>query len=161
VVPQRVLQRKTYNSSDRPLRNPTFADSEKARALKFQPETLDGVNTIARHDAGRIVVGATPYERSVVVPWVGAVRDWPVPSPEALEPAHLEALIELRPELVILGTGRQLRFPPAALLRPLIERRIGFECMDTAAACRTYNVLVTERRSVVAALILQVGSAPP
>ena len=151
-----MLQRKTYNSSDGPPANPT---SEKACALKFQPETLDGVNTITRHDADRIVVGSNPYPHSIVVPWVGAVCGWPVATPDALEPGHLQVLLELKPDLVILGTGRRLRFPPASLLRPLIEQRIGFECMDTSAACRTYNVLVTERRSVVAALILEADGA--
>jgi len=56
---------------------------------------------------------------------------------------------------VIFGSGRRLRFAHPSLLRPLIERRIGIETMDTAAACRTYNVLVSERRSVVAALLLE------
>ena len=58
------------------------------------------------------------------------------------------------PELVIFGSGARLRFPAPGLLRDLIERRIGVETMDTAAACRTYNVLASEGRSVVAALLL-------
>jgi uncharacterized protein len=72
---------------------------------------------------------------------------------------HFERLAALQPELVIFGSGSRMRFAPPALLRPLIERRIGVECMDTAAACRTYNVLVSERRSVVAALILDPASS--
>jgi len=54
---------------------------------------------------------------------------------------------------VIFGSGERLRFPKPALLRTLIERRVGFEAMDTAAACRTYNVLVSEGRNVIAALL--------
>lgn len=122
--------------------------------MKFQPDTLDGVNMIARHDAGRIVVGPAAYAHSVVVPWVGAVSAWPVAGFGDLTAQHFEQLALLEPELVIFGSGLRLRFAPPALLRPLIERRIGVECMDTAAACRTYNVLVSERRSVVAALII-------
>ena len=122
--------------------------------MKFQPETLAGVNTIARHEAGRIVVGPQAYTHGVVVPWVGAVSPWPLARIDDLRPALVEQLAALAPEVVIFGTGARLRFPPMALLRPLIERRIGFESMDTAAACRTYNVLVTEHRSVVAALIV-------
>jgi uncharacterized protein len=57
-------------------------------------------------------------------------------------------------ELVLIGTGRSLQFPPAEALRPLIEARLGFEIMDTQAACRTYNILMAENRRVAAALIL-------
>lgn len=60
----------------------------------------------------------------------------------------------LSPELVIFGSGDRIRFPPPAWLRPLIERRIGIETMDTAAACRTYNVLVSEGRRAVVGLLL-------
>ena len=68
-------------------------------------------------------------------------------------------MVALRPELVVFGSGARLRFvPPALNARPLIDARIGVETMDTAAACRTYNVLASERRRVVAALLLQ---APP
>ena len=69
-----------------------------------------------------------------------------------------EQVLALRPELVILGSGPLLRFVPAQLLRPLIERRIGVETMDTPAACRTFNVLVSEGRAVVAALLLTAAS---
>ena len=127
--------------------------------MKFQPDTLDGVNLIARHDAGRIVVGPAAYTHSLVVPWVGTPIDWAVARFEDLQAAHFEQLVALEPELVVFGSGSRLRFAPPALLRGLIERRIGVECMDTAAACRTYNVLATERRSVVAALIVEPKAA--
>ncbi len=123
--------------------------------MKFKPDTLDGVNSISRHDPGRIVVGPTAWTHSLLVPWVGEVRAWDVTHFEDLQAEHFERLVALQPELVIFGSGARMRFAPPALLRPLIERRIGVECMDTAAACRTYNVLVSERRSVLAALILE------
>jgi uncharacterized protein len=59
---------------------------------------------------------------------------------------------------VIFGSGARLRFAPPAWLRALIERRIGVETMDTAAACRTYNVLVSEGRAVVAALLVETAA---
>jgi len=68
-------------------------------------------------------------------------------------PDHFARLAALAPELVVFGSGPRLRFPAPALLRPLIDARIGIETMDTAAACRTYNVLLAEGRSVVAALL--------
>jgi len=121
--------------------------------VKFQPDFLDGVNTIARHDDGGVWVGAQSHQGSVVVPWSGPVRSWPPRRFDELTQAHFDSLLPDKPELVIFGSGARLRFPKPALLRTLIERRIGFETMDTAAACRTYNVLVSEGRNVIAALL--------
>jgi uncharacterized protein len=127
--------------------------------LKFQPDVLAGVNAISRHESGRIWVQTSWHASSVLIPWRGAVQSWPVARFDELEAAHFEAVIALAPELVIFGSGSKLRFPAPALLRGLIERRIGVETMDTAAACRTYNVLASEGRSVVAALLLDEGVA--
>ena len=83
------------------------------------------------------------------------MQPWDVDAFEALQPNHFDAVLALQPELVVFGSGVRLRFPRPALLRRLIERGIGVETMDTAAACRTYNVLASEGRSVVAALLLE------
>jgi uncharacterized protein len=123
--------------------------------MKFQPDTAAGVNTISRQEPGRVWVGAAAFGDSVIVPWEGPVLPWALPQFDALTPEHFERIAELAPEVVIFGSGRRLRFAHPSLLRPLIERRIGVETMDTPAACRTYNVLVSERRSVVAALLLE------
>ena len=128
--------------------------------MKFQPDTLDGVNAITRQEPGRLWVGRSAYDHSVLVPWVGAVQAWQAAGFEALTAAHFERIAALKPEVVIFGSGQRLRFPPPALLRVLIEHRVGIETMDTAAACRTYNVLASEGRSVVAALLLDVFDAP-
>ena len=122
--------------------------------MKFQPDSLEGVNTIARHDGGSVWVGNQSYSGSVIVPWSGPVRAWAPADFNAVTQAHLDEILQLQPELVIFGSGARLRFPPPALLRGLIARRIGVESMDSAAACRTYNVLVSEGRTVVAALLL-------
>jgi len=121
--------------------------------VKLQPDRLEGVNVIAGHDARGIVVNAQRWTDAVVVPAQGEVRGWACDQFEALTAAHFEALLTDAPEIVLIGTGARQRFVPAALLRTLIERRIGVECMDTVAACRTYNVLVSERRRVTAALL--------
>lgn len=81
-------------------------------------------------------------------------RDWPPQQFEELALEHVAALLELKPELVIFGVGRRFRFPPAELLAPLMIQGIGVEVMDSAAACRTYNVLAAEGRQVVAALLI-------
>ena len=122
--------------------------------MKFQPDHLDGVNAISRLEPGRLWVHQTPFTASLLVPWVGEVQDWRANTPDELTAAHFEQTLGLAPELVILGSGPRLRFVPPALYRCLIERGIGIETMDTAAACRTFNVLVHEGRRVVAALLL-------
>ncbi len=126
--------------------------------MKFQPDTLAGVNLVTRHEPGCVWVGAQVLKHSVLVPWVGPVLPWDAPDFDSLSPAHFERILALRPEVVIFGSGQRLRFPAPALLRALIEQRIGVETMDTAAACRTYNVLVSEQRSAVAALLVSPGS---
>jgi len=82
------------------------------------------------------------------------ITDWSPCRPEELQAEHLAAIIALNPEVVLLGTGQRLSFPPPALLHPLMEAGIGYEVMDSGAASRTYNVLHSEGRRVVAALLL-------
>ena len=123
--------------------------------MKLQPDRAEGVNVITRSEFSCVWVGMTPFEHSVLVPWRGDVLMWPPDSPDVLLAEHFEGVVALAPEVVIYGSGARLQFPPPAVMRALIERRIGIETMDTAAACRTYNVLASEGRSVVAALLIE------
>ncbi len=77
---------------------------------------------------------------------------WSPPAPSQLRVEHFREILALKPEIVILGTGKRLIFPPAAVMQPFAEHRIGLEVMDTGAACRTYNLVLSEGRSVCAAL---------
>ena len=122
--------------------------------MKFQPDVLAGTNVITRHDADALWVGNQRFGHSLLVPWQGLVQPWPPAAPDDLLTEHFSTILALQPELVIFGSGPRLKFVPAGLMRALIDRRIGVETMDTAAACRTYNVLVSEGRSAVAALLL-------
>jgi uncharacterized protein len=123
--------------------------------MRFQPDTAEGVNVVTRQEPGRVWVGAEAHTSSLLVPWQGPVQPWPASSLAELSAEHFARIVALAPEVVIFGSGRQLRFVAPALLRPLIDARIGVETMDTAAACRTYNVLVSERRKAVAALLIE------
>ena len=127
--------------------------------MKFQPERAEGVNVISRHEPQRLWVGSVVHGASVLVPWQGEVQPWAVTQPAQLTPGHFERILALQPELVIFGSGPRLQFVKPALYRSLIEAGVGIETMDTAAACRTYNVLAAEGRSVVAALIVGMGSS--
>lgn len=123
--------------------------------MKLQPDRIAGVNVITGYTAQDVQVGEQVWRRSLVLPWQGEVTAWPADRFAALDTAHFQVLADLQPELVLFGSGRTLRFPPPHWLRPLIERRIGLETMDTAAACRTYNLLAAEGRKVVAALLFE------
>ena len=123
--------------------------------MKLQADRIEGQNAIARHGPDGVLVNGVEHPHSVIVPWAGEVLAWPVDAFEALAEAHFAQLAELAPELVIFGSGARLRSVRPALLKPLIGRRIGVETMDSAAACRTYNVLLAEGRSVVAALLFE------
>jgi len=126
--------------------------------MKLQADRMEGENAISRFGPDGVIVNGVAWRHSVLVPWRGEVVAWP-PDPatgfDALDESHFAALAALQPELVIFGSGSRIRFPRPQLLRPLIERRIGIETMDTAAACRTYNVLLAEGRTVVAALLFE------
>jgi len=123
--------------------------------MKMQADRMEGQNAISRHGPDGIIVNGVEYRESTVVPWRGVVAAWSVDDFDALSADHFATLAALAPELVIFGSGSRLRFPKPALLQPLMARRIGFETMDTAAACRTYNVLLAEGRAVVAALLFE------
>ena len=123
--------------------------------MKFQPDRPEGVNVVSRHAPGCVWVNADAYEHSVVVPWQGEAQAWGVDRLDALVAEDFDRLLAWDPELVIFGSGARLRFAPPALLAKLFERRIGVETMDTAAACRTFNVMDSEGRRVVAALLVE------
>lgn len=105
-----------------------------------------------------IAVNGERHTMSLVLSASSGLRHWPCDRFEQLSPEHFHELIDARaqlPELVLFGSGRRLRFVAPALLRPLLERGVGVETMDTAAACRTYNILAAEGRRVTAALLLE------
>jgi uncharacterized protein len=128
--------------------------------MKLRADRIEGRNAIARHGTAGVVVNGNEYRCSVIVPWQGDVVPWPVDEFAALTEQHFSALLAMNPELVIFGSGPRLRFARPVLMRALIERRIGIETMDTAAACRTYNVLLAEGRAVVAALLFEPRDDP-
>ena len=129
--------------------------------MKLQPDRLD-VQSILGYGPGWVGLGrlgvAEKIECSIVVGSRGEKFDWKCANFEELTPEHFARLAESRPELVIFGSGEKLRFVKPALMRSLIELRIGVETMDTLAACRTYNILAGEGRRVIAALLIETSA---
>ena len=123
--------------------------------MKFQRESSEGRNTVTAYGPGWVEVNRARHTESLVVSGDRVITAWPAQSVEALGADHLAAILELKPEIVLLGTGERLQFPGPALLSPLYKAGIGVEVMDTPAACRTYNILLGEGRNVIAALIVR------
>ena len=122
--------------------------------MKFQPDFI-GVQSISGYGAGWVGVGGEKITHSVVLSSAGSRLDWQCQSFEDLGTSHFQQIADLGPELLVFGSGLRLRFPPATWIRPLIERGIGIETMDTHAACRTYNILASEGRKVAVALLIE------
>jgi len=122
--------------------------------MKLHPDKFD-VQTISGYGPGWIGLGGEQITTSLVLSSRGLRLAWDCTHFDALSAAHFARLAEIGPELVLFGSGPRLRFPRPEWLPALLERRIGIETMDTAAACRTYNILAGEGRHVVAALLLE------
>jgi uncharacterized protein len=122
--------------------------------MKLHQSDASGKNAITGYGEGYVLVNRARHERTLVVLPDQLVTDWPASTFEALTAEHLAALLPLKAEIILIGTGPTLRFPRAEILAPLIRARVGYEVMDVQAACRTYNILVAEERKVAAALLL-------
>ena len=117
--------------------------------------SLTGVHSTQRHPGCHydMETGLTHFPFSLLLSARGELAPWPVQNPAELQPSQLEQAMALQPEVLLIGMGARLVFPDDDCLRVLQQHHIGYEIMDTAAACRTYNVLAAEGREVVAGLM--------
>lgn len=122
--------------------------------MKLHLATAADRNQFTDYGAGYVAVNHRRYESSIVVTPDALHQDWKVTSVDAMDTEALRFLLTLKPEILLLGTGATLRFPKPASLRDFAQAQIGVESMDTAAACRTFNILMAEGRNVVAAIII-------
>lgn len=123
--------------------------------MKFTLESSSRVNLVRAYSRTELRIGEEQVHTSCIVAADRLISDWPPARLDALLPEHLQAIFELQPEVVLLGTGERQRFPPAEIRAAFAARRVGLEAMDLGAACRTYNILVQEERRAVAALFLE------
>jgi len=121
--------------------------------MRFAQDSLAG-NSIRGYAAGQVTVNDEIIVTSVVITPDRIYRDWLPRTFGELESRHFDRLEELQPEIIVLGTGLRLQFPDAEFTAGFLSRGIGVEIMDTTAACRTYNILLSEGRGVVAALLM-------
>jgi uncharacterized protein len=121
--------------------------------MKLQTETPTNLNTVTAYGPGWIEINAQRFEGSVLVMPEGEILSWQVDTLDSLTAPDLQGLLQYSPELVLLGTGARQRFPHPRLSAALTAAGVGFDVMDTQAACRTYNILMSEGRRVLAALL--------
>ena len=121
--------------------------------MKLHLDNNANLNIVTGYGVDHVLINKIRQEGNQLITAERIVAGWASGGFDALAASDFEAVRALGVEIVLLGTGRRQRFPAPVLLRPLIEARIGFEVMDLAAACRTYNILVGEGRSVAAALL--------
>jgi len=110
--------------------------------------------TIKGYETGSVTINNTPYTNSLIVSREQLITPWEPENQTDLDQSHIEFLVEMKPEIILLGTGKTLSFPHPSLIAIAMQQGIGFEVMDTGSACRTFNVLASEDRNVVAALLM-------
>jgi uncharacterized protein len=121
--------------------------------MKLHQDLTAGINLITGYGTDHVLINKERHDGNLVVLPERLVEGWAPGGFAGLAEADFAALVPLGADIILIGTGARQRFPKPALLRPLIDARIGFEVMDLAAACRTYNILASESRAVALALL--------
>jgi|FrelakmetLWP11LW_1041352.scaffolds.fasta_scaffold03662_3 uncharacterized protein len=131
------------------------APGSRGDRLKLHADAPTSLNTVTAYGPGFIEVNKSRIQGHLLLMPDAPAQPWQATAFEALRPEDFEAVLALRPEIVLLGTGRRQRFPRPHLTTALARGGIGVEVMDTAAACRTYNILMSEGRRVLLAAFVQ------
>ena len=116
--------------------------------------------SIQAYDRGQITINETRYTSSLILSPEQLISPWPVESVEQLNGDHLDDVIKLQPDVVLLGTGEKQQFPDASIFAVFARLQLGLEVMNNGALCRTFNILVAEDRNVVAAVIQPLSEQP-
>jgi len=122
--------------------------------MKFAQDSQDEGYVITAYGDNTVSVNGKVFEHSLILANTEFSENWGLAAIEQLAADHIEQVLSFDPELIIIGTGDKLVFPPVEIYSAIIKRGIGVDFMDTHAACRTYNILMGEGRGVVAGLIL-------
>ena len=121
--------------------------------MKLHIPNTAGLNLFTAYGADFIAVNQEKYSTNLILLPESIIPEWTTATVDSLTEADMQRLLELGTEIILLGTGNRLRFPPSVLLRPFAAAGIGLDVMDLQAACRTYNILAAEGRKVAAALL--------
>lgn len=110
---------------------------------------------IQSYSPGEIKINGQLFTHNLIISPTELIDPWRCESIENITADDLKIILPLNPEVVLLGTGSRLQFPDPKFLSIFLEQKIGIEVMDTGAACRTFNVLISEGRNAVAALLIK------
>ncbi len=127
--------------------------------MKLHLNKADEVLLIRGYLEDQITIGNDTYRSSLIISPRELIDDWHPRTLTDLSQEDFELMLRMNPEVVLLGTGGRIIFPSGSITLPLIQRSVGLEVMDTAAACRTYNILANEGRNVVACLIIEASES--
>ena len=126
----------------------------KTSNVKLDFDQIPGNFSFSAYGPGEFVVNETRIHSSLIISPRTLIDDWSARTIAQITDDDIQRIRALEPEVVIFGTGTRLQFLPQTMQRELLERGVGVECMDSAAACRCYTVLAAEGRAVVAAILL-------
>lgn len=122
--------------------------------MKLSEDDSSGSYMINGYDSEGIIINQRLYSRSLIVSNHRLLENWPMQDISELSADILAPILDLKPEVILIGTGSTLVFPPVSSYASIIQSGVGIEFMDSVAACRTFNILLSEDRSVVAGIIL-------
>jgi uncharacterized protein len=131
----------------------TLSGAARGVRLKLHAQATSHANTVTGYGADYIEINRVRHAGSLILSSDTPAAAWSAAGFDALQAADFAPILALQPEVVLVGTGAALRFPAPALIAPLVRAGVGFEVMDTPAACRTFNILVAEGRRVVGAFL--------
>lgn len=109
--------------------------------------------SIQAYDVGQITINEQPYSESLILSADQLISPWPVRDVKDLQPEYLQVIVEMNPEVILLGTGEKQHFPDMEIIGFFARLGLGVEVMNNGAVCRTFNILAAEDRQVVAAII--------
>ena len=122
--------------------------------MKFAQDSQDEGYVITAYGENTVSINGKAFRQSLIITKTELNENWQPGAVELLQAEHIDQILAFNPELIIIGTGDKLTFPAVEVYSGIIEHGIGVDFMDTRAACRTYNILMSEGRHVVAGLIL-------
>jgi len=122
--------------------------------MKFSEDNEPTYNNISRYGEGFVQIKEKVINTSVVIGVEELIANWKPKTFSELAVVDCELLIQSKPDVIILGTGKKQQFPEREILKFFAQQQTGLEVMDTAAACRTFNILLSEDRNVVAGLFM-------
>ena len=124
------------------------------RGMHFARDDCNSELIIRACDDGQVTIGPQRYQRSLILTPERVIPDWQAQQVSDITEQDFDSILALQAEIILLGTGTRLCFPSAQLRAYVLATGTGLEVMDTSAACRTYNILLSENRRVVAALLI-------